>query len=117
MVDLDLDELERLWRDNRNRPGGTIAQEHVIALIGQIRDLNERVKRAEAENAILRGPESDDRDELITAPIIAQVARQRKRAERAEATITEAKLQIECDESGDAWRILATYQIGADHDD
>lgn len=44
-VGLDLDALEALWRDNQNRPGGTIAQHHVLAMIARVRAAEATIAR------------------------------------------------------------------------
>lgn len=81
-------------------------------------DLDELKRLAKAHGA---GGAFHEKHPMIVDPqtvlsLIAQLRELNDRVKRAEATIAEAKLQIECDESGDAWRILATYQNGADHD-
>ncbi len=40
----ELKQLEDLWRDERERPGGTTAQAHVLELIAEVRARDEHIK-------------------------------------------------------------------------
>jgi hypothetical protein len=53
-----------------------------------------RIEMLEAQNAILRGPDSDERDALITDPILAALREWRTRAEKAEAQLAAALAKI-----------------------